>query len=212
VKVKDKQDLPMIGEEYDLSLLRIGTVVDSKNSYPFPTEGVGMDFAFEFAIDNLLGADVNYNALRAKYETFITWGKRHTLRPILTVGFADETMPFGEQFRLGGREMMFGTREDDRRGRQLLLLNMEYRFFFPFQILFDTYLRFRYDLGTISEIPEQIKFSAFRHGIGAELALDTPIGPGSIGAGKSFYFQQTSAGSTIQHGPVLFYFMIGYEL
>jgi len=211
VKVKDKQDLPTIGEEYELSLVRIGTVVDSKNSYPFPTRGVGMDFSFEFAIDGLAGGDVGYNALRARYETFIALGKRHTLRPMLTVGFADKTMPFGEQFRLGGREMMFGTREDDRRGRQLLLLNMEYRFFFPFQILFDTYLRIRYDLGTISEIPEQIKLSAFRHGIGAELALDTPIGPGSIGAGKSFYFQNTSAGSTIQHGPVLFYFMIGYQ-
>ena len=103
VKVKDKQDLPTIGEEYDLSLLRIGTVVDSKNSYPFPTQGVGMDFSFEFAIDELAGADVGYNALRARYETFITPGKRHTVRPMLTVGFADKTMPFGEQFRLGGR-------------------------------------------------------------------------------------------------------------
>jgi outer membrane protein assembly factor BamA len=208
VHVKDKENLPTIEEEYALSLVRIGTVVDSKNSYPFPTGGVGMDISYEFGV----GGDVSYNALRAQYESFFTLGRRHTIRPALTVGFADETMPFGEQFRLGGREMMFGTREDDRRGRQLLLFNLEYRFRFPFQILFDTYFHLRYDLGTISEIPEQIKFSAFRHGVGAEISLDTPIGPGSVGAGKSFYFQQGSSGSTIQHGPVLFYFMIGYQL
>jgi NTE family protein len=118
-------------------------------------------------------------------------------------------MPFGEQFRFGGLGMMFGTREDDQRGRQLLLLNMEYRWMLPFQILFDTYLSLRYDLGTISEVPEQIKLSAFQHGVGAALSFDTPIGPGSIGAGKSFFFSENQP---VQQGPVLFYFMIGYKL
>ncbi|MDH4071202.1 MAG: BamA/TamA family outer membrane protein, partial [Ignavibacteria bacterium] len=211
VRVSNKQDLPQVDETYDLSRLRIGTMVDSKNSYPFPTSGVWADLSFEFAFEGL-GGDVSYNAVRAGAETYLTWGKRHTLHPKGFVGFADKTMPFGEQFRLGGREMLFGTREDDKRGRQVLLFNLEYRYLLPFQILFDTYLHLRYDIGTISEIPEQIKFSSFRHGVGAEIALDTPIGPGSLGAGKSFYFEERSPGSSVQHGPILFYFAIGYQL
>ena len=107
---------------------------------------------------------------------------------------------------------MFGTHEDDRRGRQLLLLNLEYRWKAPIRLLFDTYVRVRYDLGEISEVPEQIKFSAFRHGLGAEIALDTPVGPGSFGVGKSFYFLSVNNAHPIQKGPLLFYFMIGYQL
>jgi len=211
VNVSNKQGLDGLEERYDLSRLRLGTVVDSKNSYPFATSGVGMNLSFEFAFEGL-GGDVRYNAVQASAETYVTWGRRHTLHPKGLVGFADKTMPFGEQFRLGGLEMMFGTREDDRRGRQLMLLNLEYRYFLPFQILFDTYLHLRYDLGTISEIPEQIKFSSFRHGVGAELSMDTPIGAGILGVGKSFFFEKRAPGSSVQHGPVLFYFMIGYPL
>ena len=211
VRIKDKENAASLVQRYRLSRVRFGTIVDSKNSYPFPTTGIGMDISYEFAFEGL-GSEVGYNALRVGYESFVTWGGRHTLHPKLTVGFADRTMPFGEQFRLGGRESMFGTREDDRRGRQLLLFNIEYRWKAPIKILFDTYLRFRYDLGTISEIPEQIKFSSFRHGLGAEIALDTPVGPGIIGAGRSFYFLGTIPDNTIQQGPLLFYFMIGYQL
>jgi len=211
VEIENVQNASSQQQQYDLALVRLGTVLDSKNSYPFATEGVGLNFSYEFAIEQL-GGEKSYNALAVSYEMFSTWGKRHTFHPRLTVGFADKTMPFGEQFRLGGRESMFGTREDDRRGRQLLLVNVEYRWKFPFQILFDTYLSVRYDLGSISEIPEQIKLSAFRHGVGAELALDTPVGPGSIGVGKSFYFLKVPPTHPIQQGPFLFYFMIGYQL
>ena len=210
-KIKSKESAEFLAHRYRLARVRFGTVVDSKDSYPFPTSGIGVDLSYEFAFERF-GSEVSYNALHVVYESYTTWRGEHTFRPKLTVGFADKTMPFGEQFRLGGRESMLGTREDDRRGRQLLLLNFEYRWKTPVKILFDTYLRVRYDLGTISEIPEQIKLSAFRHGIGAEIALDTPVGPGIVGLGKSFFFLNASNDHPIQQGPVLFYFMIGYQL
>jgi NTE family protein len=211
VRTTNRRNAQIVEEEYDLTRLRIGTLVDSKDSYAFPTRGVGMDFSFEFGVE-ALGGDVVYNAFRARYETYLTWGSVHTIHPVITLGFADKTMPFAEQFRLGGRETMFGLREDDRRGRQLLLMNLEYRWRFPFQILFDTYLHIRYDLGNISEVPEQIKFSSFRHGVGAEISLDTPVGPAAVGVGKNFYFLKISEDNPVQQGPFLFYFMIGYPL
>jgi hypothetical protein len=82
----------------------------------------------------------------------------------------------------------------------------------PFRILFDAFLRVRYDLGTISAVPEEIKFSTFRHGVGAELALDTPVGQASIGVGKSFYFIRDLPQNPLQEGPFVFYFAIGYQL
>lgn len=107
--------------------------------------------------------------------------------------------------------MFFGLHEDDRRGRQLLLINLEYRYRFPIRILFDTYFRFRYDLGSISLIPEEIKLSTFRHGLGAEIALDTPIGAALFGIGKSFYFVRDLPQNPVKQGPFMLYFMIGYQ-
>jgi len=102
--------------------------------------------------------------------------------------------------------------EDDRRGRQMLLLNLEYRFLLPVRIVFDSYIRLRYDLGSISDVPEEIKFSTFRHGLGAELALDSPVGPVVLAVGKSFAFVRDLPENPLQVGPFLFYFLVGYQL
>ena len=210
-RIKSISNADSLEERYRLSTIRLGTVIDSKDSYPFPKSGFGVNVSYEFAFQGL-GSQVGYNALRFMYESYSTWSKRHTFHPRLTVGFADRTMPLGQQFRLGGRETFFGTREDDRRGRQLLLLNLEYRYLLPVRILFNAYLRFRYDLGSISAIPEEIKFSTLRHGVGGEFALDSPIGPVVFGLGKSFFFNRKLPNNPVQDGPFLFYFMMGYQL
>ncbi len=211
VRMKNVQGLPNIADQYRLSLFKIGTVVDSRNSFPFPTSGVNLSFSYEFATKNFL-SDVGYNALRIMYEGYSSLSARSTLHPRLRFGYGDETMPLAQQFRLGGRESMYGTREDDRRGRQLLALSLEYRYKLPMRLIFEAYLRVRYDLATISEIPEQIKISAFRHGIGAELALDTPLGQAAFGAGKSFFPARDLPKNPIQEGPLLWYFVLGYEM
>jgi NTE family protein len=213
VRIIDRRNTPQLEDRYRLSVVTVGTVIDSKNSYPFPTEGIGLDVSYEIASERLgTTPGVGYNALRLKYEDYLPMGTRFAFHPILTLGFADKTMPLGEQFRLGGRDMFFGTREDERRGRQLLLLNLEFRYMLPFRILFDSYLRLRYDLGTISKVPEEIKFNTLRHGIGLELAIDTPIGPAYASVGQAFFFNKDLPENPLQLGPLLFYFQIGYEL
>jgi NTE family protein len=194
-----------------LSILRLGTVVDTKNSYPFPTEGMGLDLMYELA-SRRLGSEASYTAVRLDVEVFLTWGRRHTVHPRLVFGFADETMPLAQQFRLGGRESLYGVREDDRRGRQVMSLRVEYRYMLPFRIWFDSYLRFRYDLGTISAVPEELKLSTFQHGIGAEFALDSPVGPVILAVGRGFRFVRDLPRNPAEWGPVLFYFQVGYQL
>ncbi|HTY57721.1 MAG TPA: BamA/TamA family outer membrane protein, partial [Bacteroidota bacterium] len=210
VKVRSLAGADALEDQYRLALFRLGTIVDTKDRSPFPLSGVGLDISYEFAVDGL-GSNISYNSLKVMYETFTTWGGRHTIHPRFTMGFADKTMPFAQEFRLGGLDSFFGTREDDRRGRELLLMNMEYRYFLPFKILFETYLSVRYDLGTISELPEEIKFSTLRHGLGLELAFDTPIGQAAVGAGKSFFFNRDLPSDPVQQGPIIWYFVIGYR-
>lgn len=213
VRIIDRKNTAPLEDRYRLSVVTVGTVIDSKNSYPFATGGIGLDVSYEIASERLgTTSGEGYNALRLEYEEYISLGERFSFHPILTVGFADKTMPLSEQFRLGGRDSFFGTREDERRGRQLLLLNLELRYRLPFRILFDSYLRFRYDLGMISKVPEEIKFNTLRHGVGLELAIDTPIGPAYFSAGQAFFFNKDLPENPLQLGPLLLYFQIGYEL
>jgi len=210
-RIKSLENVSSLGERYRLALVRIGTIIDSKNSYPFPTAGVGLNLSYESAFEEI-GSEVGYNALRVMYESYSSWGERLTFHPKVTVGFADRTMPFGQQFRLGGRESFFGLREDDRRGRQMMLFNIEGSYHLPMRILFETYWRLRYDLASISSAPEELKLKTFRHGIGTELAFDTPIGPAMFGVGQSFFFGRELPNNPLQLGALLFYFMIGYQL
>jgi NTE family protein len=211
VQIINLENLESLEQRYRLSKIRIGTIVDSKDRDPFPTTGIGVKISYEFAFKGL-GSEVGYNAFRFQYESYSTFGGHHTIHPRLTFGFADRTMPLSEQFRLGGRESFYGTNEDDRRGRQLFVVNMEYIYRLPFRIIFDTYFSARYDLGSISTIPEEIKFSTFRHGIGIQLGFDTPVGLAAFAVGKSFYFVRDLPENPIQEGPFHFYFVVGYPL
>jgi outer membrane protein assembly factor BamA len=121
-------------------------------------------------------------------------------------------MPLAEQFSLGGQESMFGLRDDDRRGRQIFLINFEYRLRLPFKIIFDTYLKLRYDLGSVWRVREDILLRDLHQGVGAELALDTPIGPAELAVGKSFLVQRNLPNNPLSLGPYQVYFSIGYPL
>lgn len=210
-RIRNIENMASLEDRYTLSLITFSTVIDSRNKFPFPSSGVNIKVSYEFASKQFL-SDVGYNAVRMFYESYASIGKSSVLHPRIMFGFADVTMPLGQQFRLGGRDWMFGTREDDRRGRQVLAVSLEYRYLSPISLVFDTYLRVRYDLATISEIPDQIKFRNFRHGIGAEIALDTPLGQAAFGAGKSFYFARELPNNPFRVGPLRLYFMLGYEL
>ena len=211
IRLVNLQDLTGLDERYRLAIIRLATLVDTKDAYPFPTKGVGFRMSYEFSLEGL-GSEVGYNSLQAMYENYASWGKYLTFHPRFTIGFADNAMPLAQQFRLGGRDSFFGLREEDRRGRQLILLNMEVRYKLPIQILFDTYVRARYDLGTISAVPEEIKFSSLLHGVGMELAFRTPVGPAIFGVGKAFYFTGDLPDQPVQQGPFLAYVMLGYQL
>lgn len=210
-RVKSLSRAEFLEEDDQLTLIRLGTIVDTKDRNHFSTTGIALRLSYEFALE-ALGGTVGYNALRLSYESYTPISKRLTFHPRGRLGFADKTMPLTQQFRLGGRETFFGLREDDRRGRQILVINTELRYLLPVRLFFDTYIRARYDLGTISSIPEELKFNTFIHGVGGELALDTPIGPAVFGAGKAFFLSRNLPENPLQQGPLLLYLTIGYQL
>jgi NTE family protein len=197
-----------VPERYRFIALKLQSIVDTEDKFWFPTSGMYLELSYESAAKGL-GSDVSFGKVSLTYETYLSPLPRQTIRPRLQFGFADATLPIAEQFSLGGFDSFFGLREDDGRGRQLFLLSLEYRYHLPFRLIFDSYVSARYDLGTVSQLPEEIKLNSFRHGIGATVALDTPLGPASFGLGMSLFVRRDLPTSPVSVGPLLVYFSIG---
>lgn len=193
------------------TILKLSTIFDSRDRYPFPTDGIFLTTFFESSF-KFLGGKTSYSRIYFEYESNTTYFFRHRLTTKTVFGFGDETLPVFEQFRLGGQNSFFGLREDDLLGRQVFAASFEYQFFLPFKIFFDTYFKARYDIGGIWKNAASIKFKELRHGLGITIAFDTPIGPADFSVGRSFHIRYDLLKKPLSLGPYLFYFSIGYPL
>ena len=208
-QVKNKQGVTGIESKQKIVSLKTSSTIDTQDKYPFPDKGFFFSGFYETA-QTALGSDLGYFNVGFNYKNYITFGKVHTFSPRIRMGFADKTLPISEQYSLGGQDLFYGMRKDQYRGRQIFLTSLEYRYNLPFEIFFDTYFSMRYDLGAIWGEQEQIRFKDLRHGIGASLSFDTPVGPAEFSVGKSFLFRKNLAGNPIIWGETMFYFSIGY--
>lgn len=181
---------------------------DDRDKIGFTRSGRVIDLSMETSLFSI-GNGVTFTKAFAYLSTTVPISTL-TLTPSVLVGAADKTLPFPELFSLGGQDMFFGMREDEVRGRQVVVSNVEVRYRLPFDVLFPTYASIRYDLGAIWQEPEQIKFSAFQHGIGVTLGLDSPIGPVNLSVGRRFFF--LSDPPSVAWGPFLGYFAFGVRL
>ena len=210
-ETKDNSSMPIFsGERFTLASLKGSLLIDSEDEFVFPTSGVRFSLSYELGTKSI-GSERSYTKIFAMHQSYWSPFRDHTFRPRITFGFADATLPLSEQFSLGGQESFYGKREDDARGRQLFLVNMEYRYKLPFKILFDTYIKMRYDLGMISKEVRAIAMRNFQHGVGIELAFDTPIGSASVAVGKPFVFEKLVTETKFKFGPTLAYFSVGQK-
>ena len=125
---------------------------------------------------------------------------------------ADDALPLSEQFSLGGQQSFFGFREDDARGRQMLVAGLEYQDRLPFSLFFDTYFKARYDFGSVWQRIEAMRLEDFKHAVGLTLGFDTPIGPAEFSIGRSFYLRKDLLSRPVSLGPFAAYFSIGYPI
>lgn len=192
----------------NINTLKFSLIFDNENSYGFPTKGRSVNMYLESSL--LQSTDTkSFSKIFISYKSNLSTGV-HTFRPIFYFGFADKTLPRNEFFNLGGMESFYGLSENEERGRQIFKGSIEYQLKLPFDILFDSFLTFRYDLGSVWEIPETIKFESLKHGIGTSLGINTPIGPAKIAVGEMFYFQKSP--NIIIYGYPHLYFSIGVNI
>jgi len=208
-EIKNKLNFFGTTSRINIATFKIRLFIDSRNKYPYTTSGSLVDMYYETA-QKKLGGSVGYSKFYFNYKDFFTIHKVHTISPQLQLGFADKTLPLSQQFALGGQYSFSGLREFALRGRQIFKVSMEYTYKLPFKIFFNTYTSLRYDLGSVWKFREAIKLKNLRHGIGATISFDTPIGQADFSIGRSFTLKSLAARKTLLWGPFLFYFRIGY--
>lgn len=181
---------------------------DDRDHVDFATRGRTIDLYAESSLLSLSNS-LSFTKFSIAASSSTTIGSV-TLTPSVLGGAADRTLPSPELFSMGGQDVFFGMREDQKRGRQIVVGHVEAMVKLPIQVLFNTYASFRYDVGAIWENPENIRISDMTHGIGFTLGIDTPVGPARFSVGRSFYFLANP--SAIAWGPILGYFTIGTRL
>ncbi len=191
-----------------LATIRAVARWDDRDNIAFPVKGRTIDLSAETSVLSLSNG-LSFTKLVAGVSSVFnaTW---FSVIPSVLVGAADKTLPSSELFSIGGQDMFFGMREDQQRGRQIVVGNLEVRTKLPFSIFFDTYLSVRYDIGAIWEVPEFIRIADMNHGLGLTLGVDTPIGPARVSAGRAFAFQERP--NKVLLGTPLAYFSIGVRL
>jgi NTE family protein len=208
IKIKDGTT-SIAPEKNKIVSLKVSTTIDTQDKYPYPENGIYFQGFYETA-QTALGSKIGFSNIGFDYKNYFTFVPEHTITPRVLMGFADKTLPISEQYSLGGQNSFYGLREDEFRGRQIFLTSLEYRYHLPVNIFFSTYFKFRYDLGWIWAYQEDIRFKDLRHGIGASLSFDTPVGPADFSVGKSYIFQINKPGSPTGFGDTQYYFSIGF--
>ncbi|MCX6141065.1 MAG: patatin-like phospholipase family protein [Candidatus Kapabacteria bacterium] len=181
---------------------------DDRDNVYFATRGRTIDLSLESSILSLSNS-LSFTKFSANAAAVLNLGGV-ILTPSAMVGAADLTLPGPELFSLGGQDLFFGWREDQQRGRQVVVGSVDARIKLPLRIFFDSYVSIRYDIGAIWENPEYIRIGDMNHGIGLTIGVDTPIGPARFSVGRSFHFLDDPA--AVAWGPLLAYFAIGARL
>jgi len=192
---------------YGLSLFGFSSLIDTRNDIYFPTSGSHFLFRYESSLFDI--GDVSFTRITLMGSHNINLG-RHSIEPSFRFGLADASIPFVENFSLGGQNTFFGMREDERRGRQMLVGSIGYRYKIPIVDLIDIYLHSRYDMGEIWVEAESIKLQNLKHGIGFGIGMNTPLGPAEFNLGRRFYFLQEPY--QVVMGPWLAYLQIGVRV
>jgi len=157
---------------FSLRTISLRSIDDSVDRYPFPRRGRYHSLRFEFA-PKWLGNKGEYGKATFTVRSYKTWKRRHTFYFHLRLGVTDHSLPFAEEFEMGGRKSLWGYEEDELRGNFLLEAGLAYRF----KLFQRLYLQARFGLGNTWQGRDEVKLTSPLFGGGLGLALSTPLGP-----------------------------------
>lgn len=191
IRIEQVKDFMQDGEfnheqELQLRTFALRSITDKRDRIDFPTKGIYNHWAWENGNSLLLLSEESYTKVLINLEGYYKVMEDQVVHLRFFGGFANGSLPFSENFRVGGLHDFYGLLDKELFGDQVVIMNFEYRYKLPFQILTDTYISARYDLGSVWDRPNLvINAEDFFTGLGGYLGLDTFLGPLYVGYGKS---------------------------
>lgn len=177
-KVRNRFENSGTALDFNQRILHVESMIETFDKLPFPNRGKKFHSEFRYA-GEFLGGEVQYTKAFTSIETYIPLGNYLNFHPKISIGLSGSELPFSEQFFIGGAKSFSGYRAFEYAGDKVILLNSELRLKLPLNF----YLIGRYDVGEVYIHTEQIKLRNIRHGWGAFLAINSPVGPFELGYG-----------------------------
>ena len=168
-----------IDKQIDFRLAVVGgkLEIDTQDRTPFPNNGILTKLQFETS-RNFLGSQQNYHKLWGKIGAYKTPVDRLIVGMTFKGGTSDRTTPRDERFRLGGLYSFPGLHLDELIGTLHLAGSAEVRYDLISKILADSYIGFKYFVGSSWSDPEpQFKKEDWMQSTSFYIALDTILGP-----------------------------------
>jgi predicted acylesterase/phospholipase RssA len=167
-----------------LTFLGVRTIVDTKDSYPFPNSGIGLNARYEYALQSRSGGRP-FNRLIGLGDGYLPLTNRLVLHGRADYAWNDRILPMWGRFLMGGEESMLGLHVAERYGNCRVTVLGEIRYDLISRWLADAYLSALYTIGAVSPESRPVpRASEYQHGVGAAFALSTFLGPMKLTAGQ----------------------------
>ena len=177
-EVRNEYNNSLLNENFGQRIIHLESQIETFDRVPFPNNGklnlIQVRLAGKF-----LGGEVEYTRFFSSLESYIPLGKYLNFHPKVSIGISRSGLPGSELFYLGGAHSFIGFRTNQLSGDKMILFNNELRLKLPLGF----YAIGRYDFGEVYDYTSQVKLRNLRHGVGAFVAINSPIGPFEFGYG-----------------------------
>ncbi|HEY3295125.1 MAG TPA: patatin-like phospholipase family protein [bacterium] len=157
--------------------LGVRTLVDTQDSYPFPSSGLAFNGSYEYGLRSR-STDRFFNRVMARADGYIPLTKRLVVHGRGDYAWNDRIMPPWALFPLGGEGSLLGLHTAEYLGNVRTSLLGEVRYDLISRWMADAYLSATYTVGAVSAASDPLpRADEYQHGIGVSFSLSTLLGP-----------------------------------
>jgi predicted acylesterase/phospholipase RssA len=173
-------------QEAFYSIFSISSVADRRNSKVYPTSGIFNQWSFDAGYVNNDAGSTPYFKFFLQLSEWYRLADHHAAGIVIQTGLAESTIPYEEFFNMAGPGLMPGVMEREKVGRSLWFLRTNYRYRFPFDVIWPLYAHVGAAVGIRADTPsEHLEFENEIYGAELGLSFDTFIGPLAVQYGRN---------------------------
>lgn len=184
--------------------LGIRTIVDTQDSYPFPSSGISFDGSYQYGL-RAKSKDRFFNRITARADGYIPFTSRLVFHGRANYAWNDRILPVWAQFPLGGEGSLLGLHVAEFYGNVRTALLSEVRYDLISRWLADAYVSGTYTVGAVSPNSDPLpRANEYQHGVGISFSLSTLLGPMRFTASRLL-------SNRLAPGQTVFYVDLGHD-